>query len=293
MPGLLCIIAHPDDEFFCAGLLLKLRAKGIPVHILCLTRGEGGSLGSPPLAIRETIGQVREQEMQRSARILDADSLGFLDYVDPVPVGDTDLHAPVHDPATLRADIIAAIQRCLPEVVLTHGSNGDYGHPAHILAHAMVKSAIISLGDLAPCMYSFNAFSPNSDWRDMVNRDDWADFVIDTAPFIERKIAVLESHVTQWDAFVSRKDHPSDARAAIAEYVRSLSREGYCRHWPLGIDQRQDSLRVWLGIKPASNGLLRTLESVQSGMRKHGYFFLRRLKSSAHKVRDGVLHRRA
>ena len=135
MSSLLCLIAHPDDEIFCAGLLAQLAALDIPVHLACLTRGEGGT---PPASLpeRRALADLREHELRCSAQVLGIRTLSFLDYRDRPPTSDG-LQAPAHDPVTLQSDIRALIDRHRPEAVLTHGSNGDYGHPAHALLHRM------------------------------------------------------------------------------------------------------------------------------------------------------------
>lgn len=128
MSGVLCLLAHPDDEIFCADLLSRLSSRGISAHLACLTRGEGGRhFGDPPQATRATLGAVREQEMQCSARVLGADSLEFFDYVEP-PSSEGH-RAPEHDCEELVEDIRALIEKRAPDLVLTHGSGGEYGHP--------------------------------------------------------------------------------------------------------------------------------------------------------------------
>ena len=84
-------------KFFALGLLAHLKSSGIPLHIVCLTRGEGGQLGDPPIATKETLPSIREEEMKAAAAVLGATNLVFLDYTDPEPDG-TRLRAPDHDP---------------------------------------------------------------------------------------------------------------------------------------------------------------------------------------------------
>ena len=41
MPSLFCLVAHPDDEtVLCGGTFALLAARGVDVHVVCLTRGE-------------------------------------------------------------------------------------------------------------------------------------------------------------------------------------------------------------------------------------------------------------
>lgn len=84
MCSLLCLIAHPDDEIFCAGLLAQLAALDIPVHLACLTRGEGGT---PPASLpeRRALADLREHELRCSAQVLGIRTLSFLDYRDRPP----------------------------------------------------------------------------------------------------------------------------------------------------------------------------------------------------------------
>jgi N-acetyl-1-D-myo-inositol-2-amino-2-deoxy-alpha-D-glucopyranoside deacetylase len=142
----MCLVAHPDDEtILCGGTLALLAGRGVAVHVVCLTRGEGGEVGEPPRATREQLGDVREQEMVNAVRALGGKSLTFLGYVDPTFGPDEALFAPEHDPALLAGQIINCVKQFKPQVLLTHGSNGEYGHPAHKLLHAMSRVAVASL----------------------------------------------------------------------------------------------------------------------------------------------------
>src|SRR6266849_4412223 len=148
MPSLLCLVAHPDDEtIMCGGTLALLSARGVGVHVSALTRGEGGEMGEPPLTGRESLGQVRESEMVCAVGKLGGKSLTFLGYVDPTVGPGGELNAPAHDPVMLSGQIIASLKQTGAEVLLTHGTNGEYGHPAHKLVHNAAVIAVASLGD--------------------------------------------------------------------------------------------------------------------------------------------------
>ncbi|MEK9164957.1 MAG: PIG-L family deacetylase, partial [Chloroflexota bacterium] len=99
MTSLLCFVAHPDDEtVLCGGTLALLASKGAAVRVVCLTRGEGGELGEPPITDREHLGGVREQEMVCAVGKLGGKSLTFLGYTDPTVGPDDTLFSPEHDP---------------------------------------------------------------------------------------------------------------------------------------------------------------------------------------------------
>src|SRR5687767_11407513 len=150
MPSLLCLVAHPDDEtVLCGGTLALLAERGVDVHVACLTRGEGGEMGEPPLVERAGLGAVREQEMVCAVGKLGGKSLTFMGYVDPaIGPGDV-LGAPEHDATMLSGQIVASLRQTRAEVLLTHGSNGEYGHPAHKLMHTLSLAAVAAMGDNA------------------------------------------------------------------------------------------------------------------------------------------------
>jgi LmbE family N-acetylglucosaminyl deacetylase len=226
---LLCIIAHPDDEtIFAGGILAMLADRGFEIHILSATRGEGGELGSPPLTTRENLGQLREQELRCAARALGAVEVYLLDYIDPTAGPDDTLFPYTEDVDQLAADFLAEMERIAPDWVLTHGSGGEYGHPAHIVTHHAVLRAH-ELGrerGLSPRMYTFSAVIAGREDR-IHNLDDPADLVVDVSPWLDRKAAAAECHRTQHALFVRR--HPE--AEAVLDVMRRL--ESLRRVWPL------------------------------------------------------------
>ncbi|MCC6791740.1 MAG: PIG-L family deacetylase, partial [Thermomicrobiales bacterium] len=67
----MCVFAHPDDEQFgTAGALLDCIERGLPVHLVCATRGDQGEISDPALATRETLGEVRERELRDACELL-------------------------------------------------------------------------------------------------------------------------------------------------------------------------------------------------------------------------------
>jgi LmbE family N-acetylglucosaminyl deacetylase len=134
--NILYVVAHPDDEtVFAGGTLALLAARGAEVGLVCCTRGEGGEAGEPPLCSRAELGAVREAELRCAARALGCASVEFLPFRDPDVGPDGSLYPFADSPQ----DVIPWIQNILeshrPDAVITHGSGGEYGHPAHLLAH--------------------------------------------------------------------------------------------------------------------------------------------------------------
>lgn len=233
MAGLVFAGAHPDDELYAAGLLACLAACGVGVHLVCLTRGEGGSPGNPPVATREGLGAAREAELRASAAALGIGGVELLGFVDPVPQGRA--LAPDVTPDRLAGLLAGVLRRQGAEAILTHGSNGEYGHPAHRLMHEAARQAAASLGVV---LYTVNAVAPRATLWGGGNEDDPADLVFDPAPFEEAKARAFASHVSQRHIWL-KAGGPATEIAYLREQGFS---ETVRRHGPAGADP----LRSWL-----------------------------------------------
>jgi LmbE family N-acetylglucosaminyl deacetylase len=137
--SLLAVFAHPDDESLaCGGLLAWCAHLGARVSVCCATAGE---LGPGP----ENIRSVRLQELRNAARILGVTDLVLLDYADGM--------LPWAGAERLETDIRSAIGRLHPDVVITFGEDGLYGHPDHIAIHERTTAAVGALGADGPALY--------------------------------------------------------------------------------------------------------------------------------------------
>lgn len=138
---LLAILAHPDDESLGVGsTLAKYAAEGVEIHLICATRGERGWTGREeenpgPVAL----GKIRERELMYAAKVLGITKIYFLDYMD----GDLD-QADGREAVERIASIIREVR---PQVALTFGPDGAYGHPDHIAVSQFATSACILAGD--------------------------------------------------------------------------------------------------------------------------------------------------
>ena len=138
---LMCVLAHPDDESLgVGGTLAKYASEGIATHLITATRGERGRFGdaleSPGL---EVVGRTREKELLDAARELDIQEVNFLDYVD----GSLDRA----DPTEAVGKIVEHLRRVRPQVVITFGPEGAYGHPDHIAICQFTTAAVACAAD--------------------------------------------------------------------------------------------------------------------------------------------------
>lgn len=230
MTTLLGIFAHPDDEtMLCGGTLAILAARGLEIHVLCATRGEGGEMGEPPLGRREELGQVREAELRCACQALGVHGVEFLDYVDPAVGSENTLYSFTEDEDQLRAHLVAHLRRLRPDVLLTHGRDGEYGHPAHKLLHRATGAAFQRLraeGQGPAYFYTIAAAVPGLDDH-IFNASEPADLIFELqgTPWFDAKEAAALCHVTQHGLFKRRRK---------AQTVREILRrvESLHRYWP-------------------------------------------------------------
>jgi len=144
---LMCVLAHPDDESLGnGGILAKYAAEGVETYLVTATRGERGWFGDereyPGL---EALGKRREAELLAAARVLGITRVDFLDYID----GDL---VQAH-PAEVIAKIVGHVRRVKPDVVVTFGPDGAYGHPDHIAICQFTTAAIVEAASASSLYY--------------------------------------------------------------------------------------------------------------------------------------------
>jgi LmbE family N-acetylglucosaminyl deacetylase len=218
---ILCVTAHPDDEtVFAGGTLALLASRGARVDLLCCTRGEGGEAGEPPLCSRAELGAVREAELRCAARALGCSSVEFLPFRDPDVGPDGSLYAFASSPEDVAPRIQDYLSAHRPAAVITHGSNGEYGHPAHLLTHQACLQAARQKG--IACVYTFSADFPGHPRKRSANRDDPADFVVNIDSSFERKLSAMECHRTQGALFVRRPSAEAGRPVPLREVVQRV-----------------------------------------------------------------------
>ena len=137
---LLAILAHPDDESLgFGGTLAKYAGEGVDTSLITATRGQRGRYRGvregPDYPGAEALGDIRESELRRAASALGVSTVTVLDYYD----GALDQVAV----EVIVAELAAHICRLKPQVVMTFGGDGVYGHPDHIAISQCATAAIV------------------------------------------------------------------------------------------------------------------------------------------------------
>jgi LmbE family N-acetylglucosaminyl deacetylase len=138
--GLLVVMAHPDDESMgCGGLILRHTRAGIPVNLICATRGEAGWSGKPLGAKKEDLASIRTAELEEAAATLALGGVELWDY----PDGGVDRV----DRQEITQRVWEQITRLRPRAVVGWGPDGAYGHPDHIVMGACTDTAVTSMAE--------------------------------------------------------------------------------------------------------------------------------------------------
>jgi LmbE family N-acetylglucosaminyl deacetylase len=228
----MAVHAHPDDEAASTGgVLHKYAAVGVRTVLVTCTGGELGDgpgglkpdqPGHDPGAVRE----VRRAELEISCQRLGISHLELLGYRDS---GMAEWERAGAQGAFAGSDLREEIDRLAvlieqyrPQVVLTYGEDGGYGHPDHIRAHEVAKGAVLATE--IPVKVYYTVF-PKSLARRVLHQmkeagiDPWElgemDFDPDNPPFgvaddlvttdvnvmadVDAKLAAVRAHSSQMD----------------------------------------------------------------------------------------------
>ncbi|GHO48200.1 PIG-L deacetylase family protein [Ktedonospora formicarum] len=143
---LMCVLAHPDDESIAlGGTLAKYAAEGVEISLVVATRGERGWFFDwSEYPGEAALGRMRERELRAACDVLGIKRLDFLNYID----GDLDQA----NGREVVAQVATLIREVRPDVVVSFGPDGLYGHPDHIAISQFTTAAVLCAADASsPC----------------------------------------------------------------------------------------------------------------------------------------------
>ncbi len=218
----MAVFAHPDDEAFgTGGTLTKYAAEDCDVYLVTATRGEAGQIAEPDLATPANLPYVREQELRCACQTYGIHPPRFLDYQDG--------QLPIVNQGQAVGRLVRIIRELKPQVLITFGPDGIYGHYDHIAVHHWATIAVELAADpdcfpdqlaggCRPHQVSklyFRALpesqvaamsedgKPAAVMMDGVpfyfvgRRDDEITTVIDVSDYVETKLRGIQCHATQ------------------------------------------------------------------------------------------------
>ncbi|MEZ5284841.1 MAG: PIG-L family deacetylase [Vicinamibacterales bacterium] len=231
---LLAVLAHPDDESMgMGGTLARYASEGVETYLLTATRGDAGRYrglrqDDPAHPGAEALAGIRETELRAAAATLGLRDVHLLDY--------RDQHLDQALPGAIIGEIAAHVRRVRPQVVVTFGPDGAYGHPDHIAISQFATAAVVAAAEPAQAAggngHAPHAVSklyyiawPQSTWtafqaafRTLVSNVDgvarqatpWPDWAItteiDTRPWWTTAWDAISCHQSQVTAYKALQD---------------------------------------------------------------------------------------
>lgn len=185
---ILVVFPHPDDEAFtAAGTLAMYIEGGAQVTYACLTLGEmGRNMGIPPFANRVTLPAIRKDELAGSCLAIGIQDLRMLGLHDKM--------IEFEDWELLDSMIMELLEEVAPSLVITFYP-GYSVHPDHDATGAAVIRTIGRLPAAERPLVHCIAFANNHE--QMIGK---ADVTVDVTAFLEKKMASIQSHRSQYQA---------------------------------------------------------------------------------------------
>lgn len=214
----LVVAAHPDDiEFGAAGTVARWIDEGATAHYLVVTRGDKGS-DDPSVDVAE-LAALREREQRAAAAEIGVSGVDFLDEPD----------GQVEASLRLRERITYAIRALRPEVVMTHDptvlfvNNEWVNHPDHRAVGQVTVDAVFPTAR-DPLNFREHLDRGLEPWK-VAELFMWstneANQIVDISETLDRKIAALEQHRSQF------RDFPETARWLRRRSEELGERAGY------------------------------------------------------------------
>jgi LmbE family N-acetylglucosaminyl deacetylase len=134
MPRLLCFTAHPDDEAGSfGGSIARYAARGVEIHIICLTPGQAATHRGGAKS-NEELSAKRRLEFAAACKLLKVAHGEVLDYPDAA-LDRQDFH-------TVVADLTRRVREIRPHVIVTIGAEGGVtAHPDHSMTSVFATMA--------------------------------------------------------------------------------------------------------------------------------------------------------
>ncbi|MFY9805927.1 MAG: N-acetyl-1-D-myo-inositol-2-amino-2-deoxy-alpha-D-glucopyranoside deacetylase [Pseudonocardiaceae bacterium] len=167
---LVVVHAHPDDEtLWTGGMIARYVAAGVAVTLVTCTLGEQGEVLVDELRGlaadgADQLGGYRVAELQAACALLGLTDQRFLGGIgrwrdsgmvaQPGSRASTpaDLHPRAFAAGVLDEQVDALVEvldQVHPQVVVSYGPDGGYGHPDHVRAHQVTMAAAAQIPELA------------------------------------------------------------------------------------------------------------------------------------------------
>ncbi|MDH6286681.1 PIG-L family deacetylase [Rhodococcus sp. NM-2] len=238
MSVLVCFHAHPDDEVFTTGGVMRQAADA--GHRVVVVTATDGALGEAPdgiLTDGESLAERRRRELEESTSLLGAQRVVLLHYADSGMAGTPENDNPAAfcnvDVEEAAARLAAILVEESADVITIYDPNGGYGHPDHVQVHHVG----IRAAELAGVPHVYEAavsrdhirrlMAANPEWSENTQPPDLDTFglpdseittVVDVTSAMDAKRAAMHAHATQIGDFGPFLQMPEEQlRAAFGQ----------------------------------------------------------------------------
>jgi N-acetyl-1-D-myo-inositol-2-amino-2-deoxy-alpha-D-glucopyranoside deacetylase len=174
---MLLVHAHPDDEsLWTGGTIARYAAAGVVVTLVTCTLGEEGEvipefLRGLAAQAADQLGGYRVGELRAACAVLGVSDQRYLGGIgrwrDSGMVGTP---ANAHPRAFAAGDLgeqtaalVEVLEQVRPQVVVSYGPDGGYGHPDHIRAHEVTMAACAAVSDVDRVFYAVTSRKATED----------------------------------------------------------------------------------------------------------------------------------
>jgi LmbE family N-acetylglucosaminyl deacetylase len=130
------------------GTLARYAEQGVEITLVTATGGENGPVPEAYQRSGLSVKDIRAKELDCAVKVLGITRLIRLGYQDSGMQGwdaNQDPHAFINQPKEeVSKRILQILREIQPQVVLTHNSKGDYGHPDHLWVY---KTSLVAFKD--------------------------------------------------------------------------------------------------------------------------------------------------
>jgi len=204
---MLAVFAHPDDETTVSPVLARYAREGAKVYLAIATKGEKGANEHAGIPAGDALAKVRREEIACACKQLGIEPPILFE------LNDGELGA-ITNPLGQNIQAVAdnvekLIAKLNPQVVITWGPEGGYGHPDHRLVSDAVTQVVQSLGGSVKLVYpgltAKQLKTASSIWPEGIH---WhatdASYLTVRVPFTQKDQAAyhsgLECHKSQFTA---------------------------------------------------------------------------------------------
>ncbi len=208
---IMAIFAHPDDEAVSnvTPLLTKYAKEGFTVYLVIATKGELGTSQHAKIPAGDTLAMTRAGEAVCACKKLGIEPPVLLE------LGDASL-AKEFTGKPLRQKLDSVFKLYKPDILITWGPDGGYGHIDHRMVHNVVTELFQS-GDYSEPQQLYYTGIPSENLKPAPNFKTWVKRMFELWKPVKKEYLTTRIKCS--------KENIADAHAAMQCHISQFSKE--------------------------------------------------------------------